>query len=266
MKNIGRTVGNSRQFVSSLARGFLLLDTICKSQSPLGLSQLAKQCQLSISTIQRLAYTLQDLGLISRDEKTKKFRVGPRTIALASTVTENFDLKKIAGPIMKALADETDEVIGLGVLSGDQIVLLEIVINTEKIIKINVNPGDTLPLNATASGKVILAFLHESQRRTLLKKVGLTSLTTKTITSIEDIEDQLQQVKQSGYATAVDEWGYGLSTIAAPIWNEKNEVIATLTIMVPTARMSRRNKILTYKDKVMQTASEISQAIGYKAG
>ena len=202
--------------------------------------------------------------MICRDERTKKFRVGPRTLALASAVTENFDLKKIAGPIMKTLADETDEVIGLSALSGDQIVLLEIVIKTEKIIKINVTPGDTLPLNATASGKIILAFLDDPQRKNLLKNVGLTGLTPKTITSSEDLEAQLEQVKKTGYATAVDEWGYGLSTIAAPIWNENNEVVATLTIMVPTARMSRRNKILSYKNKVIQSAFEISQAIGYQ--
>ena len=241
-----------------------MLDTICKSHSPLGLSQLAKECRLSISTVQRLVFTLQDLGLICRDERTKKFRAGPRTLALASAVTENFDLKKIAGPIMKALADDTDEVIGLGALSGDQIVLLEIVIKTEKIIKINVNPGDTLPLNATASGKVILAFLDDPQRKDLLKNVSMTGLTAKTITSIEDFEAQLDQVKVTGYATAVDEWGYGLSTIAAPVWNDKNEVIAALTIMIPTVLMSRRNKILTYKDKIMQTASAISQAIGHQ--
>ena len=251
-----------RQFVAALGRGFNLLDIICKSPTPLGLSQLAKACHLSVSTIQRLIFTLQDMGLVSRDPRTKKYQVGPRVISLAFAVMDNLELKKVAAPIMAQLADEVDEVIGLGALSGHQVVLLAIVLKTQKIININVTPGDTLPLHATASGKVILAFSDKPQRDILLKNNAMTELTSRTISSLEVFEAQLKKVRQSGFATAIDEGSYGLSTIAAPVRNNRGEVVAALTIMVPTAR-TLKGAITAYRDKIIQTADLISRAIGY---
>ena len=83
-------VNKSRLFVESLARGIGLLDILCKSPSPLGLSELAKQSGLSVSMVQRISYTLQQLGLIDRDLNTKKFRIGPQMITLALAVMEKY--------------------------------------------------------------------------------------------------------------------------------------------------------------------------------
>lgn len=133
----------SRLFVESLARGIGLLDILCKSPSPLGLSELAKQSDLSVSMVQRISYTLQQLGLIDRDLNTKKFRIGPHMITLALAVMENLELKKVALPIMEQLSREINEMVGLGALFGNDIFLIERVIKTQQILNINIKAEET---------------------------------------------------------------------------------------------------------------------------
>ena len=254
----------SRQFVESLARGIGLLDILCKSPSPLGLSELAKQRDLSVSMVQRISYTLQQLGLIGRDLDTKKFQIGPHMITLALAVIENLEVKKVAFPIMEQLSREINEMVGLGALFGNNIFLIERVIKMQQILNINLKPGDLLPFNATAAGKVILAFLPESEADKILKKTRLKKIAVNTITSIRSFKNQMKNVRKCGFATAIDEGANGFSTIAAPVRNNHGNVIASLIIMVPTARAMGDSLIVSFKDKLIQNAAQISYAIGYR--
>ena len=108
-------MANSRQFVESLNRGFKLLSIVCKGTTPMSLSELSKQSNLSISTIQRLTYTLQQMDLLDRDHQTKKFKIGPEMITLSFTVIDNLVLKKVALSYMQELNHQINEVVSLAV-------------------------------------------------------------------------------------------------------------------------------------------------------
>jgi DNA-binding IclR family transcriptional regulator len=253
---------NQRQFVQSLARGFTVLAKVCRSEEPLSLSELAKKSGLSIGAIQRLTYTLEKIGLVERDQRTKRFRTGSQMISLALAITRNLELKKVAHPFMQALSDEVGEVVGLGALEGDQIILVEI-IHTRQLLNINMNIGAIIPPHATSTGKAILAFLPDARVEGILGSQSMTKFTSNTITSIKSFKKELEQVKASGFATAFDENAYGLTTIGAPVKNNDGHVTAALTIMVPSIKISKDKFISAFKKKIVQTADQISAAMGY---
>ena len=254
---------NPRQFVESLARGFKILCIVCESQSSPSLSELAKKSGLSISTIQRLSHTLQQLELLVRDPNTKRFRMGPKMITLALTVINKLELKKIAQPFMQDASDRIGEVVGLGELSGDQIIMTEI-IKTNQILNINMNTGAIIPPHATASGKAILAYVSESKMEAMMNKSLLTEYTGRTMTSKTSIKKQLNEVRQKGYALNIDENAYGFSAIAAPVRNDSGDVIAAVTIMVPSTRVSKEKLVTFLRKEVFKTADNISYAMGYR--
>ena len=154
--------------------------------------------------------------------------------------------------------------VGLGALLGNNIFLIERVIKTQQILNININPGDLLPFNATAAGKVILAFLPESEADEILKKTKLKKIAVNTITSIRSFKNHMKNIRKCGFATAIDEGANGFSTIAAPVRNNHGHVIASLVIMVPTARATGDSLIASFKDKLIQNAAQISYAIGFR--
>jgi DNA-binding IclR family transcriptional regulator len=254
---------NQRQFVQSLARGFRVLAKVCQSETPLSLSELSQKSDLSIGAIQRLTYTLEKIGLVERDPQTKRFRTGSRMISLALAITRNLELKKVAHKFMQALSDEIGEVVGLGSLEGDHIILVEI-IHTQQLLNINMNIGAVIPPHSTATGKAILAFLPDSRVEHILSLRGMTQLTPHTITSVRSFKNELQQVKARGFATAFDENAIGLTTIGAPVRNDNGEVTAAMTIMIPSMKIPKEEFISTFKEKVVHTADQISLAMGYQ--
>jgi IclR family transcriptional regulator, pca regulon regulatory protein len=252
-----------RQFVESFSRGFKLLTIICKSASPLSLSELAKESHLSISTIQRLSYTLLQMGLVDRDLQTKKFKIGPEMITLSFSVIDNLTLKKVAYPHMRKLSEEIDEVVALAVLSGTQVILVES-IKTRQILNVNISGGVSIPFHATASGKAMLAFLPEAKVETILGQTDLDKFTDTTTTSLNAFKALLRKVKKRGFATAVDENILGLGAVAAPIRGNDGDVLAALTVLVPTARVTKEKLVGGYSQKVVQTAERISFDMGYR--
>lgn len=254
---------NSRQFVESLARGFKVLSIVCENQSLLNLSELAKKSGLSISTIQRLSYTLQQLELLDRDPATKRFQIGPKMVSLALAVVNDLEIKRIARPYMQDTSDRIGEVVGLMVRSGTQIILADI-IRTDQILNINMNTGAIVPPHAAASSKSILAFIPETEMEAILNRAEFTPFTKNTITSIDTYKKQLKEVRRSGYAVAVEENAYGFSAIAAPIRDNRGEVIASVTIMVPSFRITKEKLIRSFRKEVLEAAGIISYAMGYR--
>jgi IclR family KDG regulon transcriptional repressor len=255
---------NPRLFLKSLARGFQMLDTVCSSPVSFGLSELAKECGFNISHIQRLSYTLQEIGIIDRDPKTKKFRIGPKMIALAAAVMKNMELKKIAFPIMSELCNEIKEVVGLGVLTGNDVVLIESILNTAQILNVSITPGDRVPVHATALGKTILAYLPPTEADAFLESYKPVALTPNTINSISALKNQLKKIRESGFAEAYDESTYGLSALAAPVRDSNGRVVAALAIMIPTIRAKDDSRMKFYLNKLLIASNQISFAIGYR--
>jgi DNA-binding IclR family transcriptional regulator len=254
---------DSRQFVESIGRGFKLLSIVCNSTTPLSLSELSKESQLSVSTIQRLTYTLQQLGLLDRDQKTKKFKIGPEMITLSFSVIESLVLKEVARPHMQQLSEQLDEVVELATLSGNRIIIIE-AIKTQQILNVNTSPGIKIPAHATAAGKAILAFLPEPTRKSILQEDGMSKLTDNTITSSSAYMKELKEVQKRGFATALDEFTIGLGAVAAPIRGNTGDVLASLTVMAPTVRVTKDKLMDFYSEKVVQAAKRISFDVGFR--
>lgn len=254
---------NQRQFVQSLARGCSVLATVCQSETQLSLSELVKKSELSTGAIQRLTYTLEKIGMLERDPLTKRFRTGSQMISLALTVTRNLELQKVAHPFMKALSDEIGEVVGLGAIEGNHIILLD-VIHTQQVLNINLNMGADIVPHATSTGKAILAYLPDTRVEQIISARGLTKFTADTITSAKSFKKELEQIKALGYATAFDEYTVGLTTIGAPVRNSDGVVAASVTIMAHSMKTPKEKFVSSFKKKVVQTADQISHAMGYR--
>ena len=256
-------MANSRQFVESFSRGFKLLEIICKGKTPLSLSELSKESKLSLSAIQRLTFTLQHLGLLDRDLRTKKFRIGPEMITLSFIVIDNLALKKVAYPYMQELNEKINEVVALAVFSGTQVILIES-IKTNQLLNVDTSGGVSIPFHATASGKAMLAYMPEAEADLLLSKLSFEKFTETTITSLKAFKAELPKVKKKGFASSIEESNHGLYAVAAPIRRNDGDVLAALTVLVPTARVSKGKLIDEYGPQVAKMAKRISFDMGFR--
>ena len=259
----GNSMETPRNFIESLSRGIHLLSALSESPLPLSLTELSHRMGLSKSTVQRLTYTLQQLGYLDRDQETKKFRLGQRAVLLGLSIVKHSDLRKVAFPHLHQTSKEIGETVNLAILDGVDIVYVER-IKTQQILNINLEVGSRLPAYCTSMGKAILAFLPEEQLEELLKAMKLKPQTSNTITSREALRRELEKVRRRGFATNNEELSHGLRSVAAPVRDAGGQVIAAVNIAVPSSRVQLKRLETVLAQKVIETADRISLNLGYR--
>jgi DNA-binding IclR family transcriptional regulator len=120
--------------------------------------------------------------------------------------------------------------------------------------------GQHIPLHATSNGKVLLSGLSSDEVDARLPR--LPSYTTDTVTSRARLRRELAEVRDQGYAVAVDELEVGLTAIAAPIRNAHGDVIASLSVSGPTFRLGE-SRVKELVSGVQDAADEVSRRLGY---
>ncbi|HUZ86904.1 MAG TPA: IclR family transcriptional regulator [Candidatus Baltobacterales bacterium] len=246
--------------VRSVERAIAILDLLAQGGWQSG-ADVARDLSVHRSTALRLLATLERHGLVERDQRTAKYRLGRRLPQLASVVTGEFDLRYVARPVCESLAGALGETVTLDVLAGDVIVPIEQATASTSMVSVNWL-GRRTPVHCTASGKVILAFAPQPVRQRLLAH-PLERSTVHTITDRDELEKQLEAARESGMARTFEELELGLDAIAAPVFGADGEVVAALDVSGPSHRLrqSDRPELLRM---TQAGAADLSRRLGFR--
>jgi DNA-binding IclR family transcriptional regulator len=247
--------------LQSVVRAMQLLEVIAED-GEMGVSDLARHLGVHKATASRLASTLASRGLIERDRTTGRYRLGFGLIRLAGAVMANLDLVRVARPILEDLAHETRETVNLGVLTGDSVVYVDQLSGARSVVSVSW-VGRRTPLHCTSNGKVLLAYLPASERDRLLGR-DLERLTARTIVDPVQLGAELEDVRQRGYATALEELEEGLNAVAAPVRRADGAVAAALSVSGPAFRMTARD-MPRIGQITARSATEISRRLGHRS-
>src|SRR5712691_1460529 len=246
--------------VRSVDRAISILDVLAAGGGLSG-AEVARELHVHRSTALRLLGTLERHGLVERDPRTAKYRLGRRLPQLASVVTGEFDLRYVARPVCEALAAATGETVTLDVLDGDEIVPIEQSTGSTAFVSVNWL-GRRTPVHCTASGKIILAFAAEPTRQRLLAK-PLVPLTARSITDVGELEKQLGAAREAGFARTFEELEVGLDAIAAPVFSTDGEVVAAIDVSGPAHRL-QSGGAPDLVGLTREAAADLSRRLGYR--
>ena len=246
--------------IRSVDRAVAILDLLAAEGWRTG-ADVARELGVHRSTALRLLATLDRHGLVERDPRTAKYRLGRRLAQLASSVRGEVDLRQAARPVCEQLARQLGETVTLDVLDGDEIVPIEQASGSTSVMSVNWL-GTRSPVHCTASGKVILAFGPQAVRAAILGR-ALERRTQNTITDPADLDAQLREVRESGYARTSEELEVGLNAIAAPVRGADGEVVAGLDVSGPAHRIAPagRHELVA---RTREAADDLSHRLGYR--
>jgi DNA-binding IclR family transcriptional regulator len=94
-------------------------------------------------------------------------------------------------------------------------------------------------LHTGASGRAVMAFLPDDERRAVVERTRLAPATEHTITSLQELERVLAEVRERGYAFSQEERRLGGIGIASPVFGPGGQVVAEVGVSVPTQRFVR---------------------------
>ena len=189
---------------------------------------------------------------------------GPN-IKRSSLLGNQLDLRKVAEPILRDLAEITKETVHMVVLDANEVVYID-KIETRQItggLKMASSVGARNPVHTCAVGKVLAAHLSEEDLDYLIKQKGLPQRTTNTITNPAAFKEHLKIVRSQGYAIDDEENERGIRCLAAPIFGEKGRPVAAISVSGPAFRVTKKVAQETLKKEVMKAAFAISERLGF---
>ena len=222
--------------VRSVDRAAALMLALGESQGEAGVTELARRLGLHKSTASRLLATLQKRGLVEQDDETGKYRLGLVVIRLAERAERTLDLRGIAMPELEHLARLTHETTSLGVLDREALLTVAQA-DGPNLIAVGDWTGRSIPLHASASGKVVMAALAEREVLRIVRR-GLVAYTERTIVGLEPLLEELSRVRRRGYATTLGEHEAAMNAVAAPVLDARGAVVAAVDVRGPAFRVT----------------------------
>lgn len=226
MADPGRTV---------LSRAIAILDSFSHDRPEQTLTSIVRTTGLAPATVHRLLAELVAWGGLERSGRGR-YRVGLRLWQLGALAPANRRLRDVALPYLEDLYEVTHQVVHLAVLDDNQVLYVEKLAArpTEDLVSVVSQVGRRLPLHATGPGKVLLAFSPPE----LLDEViaaGLPRLTPHTITDPDRLRRAIADIRHSKVSLTRDEITVGASSVAAPVFDHRGAVTASVSVVVPSA-------------------------------
>ena len=222
-------------FMTSLARGLLVIQAFTPQTPHMTISQLAAKTNLSRAAVRRCLYTLSKLGFAGVEEGSR-YALRPRMMQLSNTYAASNPLSKAAQPILERMSATLRESFSVATLDGEDIVYIARS-TTSRVMSDDLHIGSRLPAYCTSMGRVLLAWLPGEQLEHYLAHVKLVSYTARTVSSTEKLRLVLRNVRRQGYALVDQEYEVGLRSLAVPIYSPTGRVTATLNLSGSSPRM-----------------------------
>lgn len=250
------------QTVAAIERAadvILYFTTVDRADS--GITEIARDLGMPKAAVHRVLASLRSRDLVSLDEITRRYSLGPAALWLGLTYLDRLDVCGLAAAQLPGLSQATNETATLSVRTGNSRVYVEQVTPPREVI-MSVRIGIPYPLHAGASSKAFLAFMRDSEIDAYLR-TAMEPVTPATIVDEDKLREQLLQIRQRGWADSVGERQAGASSVAAPVLNHAGAPAAVLSISGPADRFV---KIKSQAAKtLLETTRLLSAQLGYVA-
>ncbi|MBN1562210.1 MAG: IclR family transcriptional regulator [Anaerolineae bacterium] len=216
--------------------------------------EISQHLDIPKSTVYRYIRILHEKGLLEK-VGSAEYGLGAVLIEMGrKTLASNREMRLVALPSMKRLAEATGESVSLMRRYNHRAVCVES-IEGRHALRVTIERGRTQPLHAGASSIILLAALPEDQWDEVLD-VPLERFTNATITDLGELRAHVRDVIDQGYAISDGEIDVGARAIAVPLRDHRNEIVAALSIEAPASRMTNE-VILHYIDMLKHEARTI---------
>lgn len=250
------------ELVRSVVKITSLFEALAK-QDEMGLTEISKSIRVHKSTAYRFLTSLKELGYVKQNPETEKYSLSLRLFEVGAEVLARLNEREEARPVMKRLAEQTEETIHLGMLDQDEVVYID-KIDSPQTLRMYSQIGRRSPAYCTGIGKVLLAWAPPEITNRLLGKGTLYRFTEHTIIEPYLLKERLHHIREHGYGEDNEEHEAGICCVAAPIRDMRGEVTAAISIAMPKLRF-QTERLAYLRKLVIEATREISSRLGCPA-
>lgn len=212
----------------------------------LGVNEVARFLSLSPSVVHRLMITLREHDFLEQDDRSRKFRIGPKALEVGLRFHKRNSFASLALQAMQqALPEYTCFV---GVLVEDEVLMLAAAEGTGPI-KIGVRAGERRHAHCTAVGKALLALRPDDEVLRILSRSGMPRITPASITEPSRLLEDLKAIRERGYAVNDEESLPGVVSIGVAVDDTFGRPVGAISVSAP--------KFMVTPDRIHEVGSTL---------
>jgi len=195
----------SKEEVSALARGLVLLKTIGMAAAPMSNRDLADATGIPKATVSRLTATLVGAGYLRQSRDSERFSLGPALLDMSSRYLRHFDLRAVARPHLTELSEFAGASIHVGVRDELDMLVIDSLRPRSALISSRIEVGFRFSIATSAAGRAYLAALPEPERDLLLDQIRIE--TGENWPAVESrLTAGIDEYERLGFCTSFGEW------------------------------------------------------------
>lgn len=239
--------------IKNITDAFEILDLLNKHQE-LGITEITEKTGLSKTTVFRLIKSLEAVHAI-KQKPDQKYILDYQIAKYAQNAGKSDQLSNLAEPFMKEIREQTGESVNLGVEYEGEVLIINTIEGEFYQLQTTLLPVS--PLYCSGMGKLFLSEWSDGKLEDYFKTVK--SRTVNTLKDVAAFKKEQQQIKLDKIAVDNEEYEYGLSCYAVPIYNQNQKLICSLSVSGPTSRL--KNKGIEKLIAVLKEQAELFQQV-----
>lgn len=253
-----RMVNKSTDTIASLAKGLQVIECFGAESPRLTISEVAQRTELDRATARRCLLTLHAQGYAEFDGKF--FTPTPRILRLGMGALAALPLPQIVQPWLDQLSDQIGQSTSVSILDDTEIVYLARAAQ-KRVMSIGLLPGSRLPAHCTSMGRVLLAALPIEDQRAALERSDLSPRTPNSLTEPAAILAEFAAIQAQGFCVIDQEVEMGLRSIAVPLLNAHNQVVAAVNVGAAASQPNAAEMVAHYKAPLLRLQAGLKRVL-----
>ena len=250
-----------RHFVTALARGLEVLACFRHGERVLGNQELARRCGLAKSTVSRLTHTLTKLGYLIYVEDSAKYSLGTATLSLGSAMLSRLQIRKLAHPLMRQLADFSGSLVSLG--SRDRLSMVYIdAVRGSSAVTLSLDSGARIQIATSAMGRAYMTAVSEAERDDIMRRVREVADAGRWPELQRGVSKALRDIRDLGVCCSFGEWQKDVNAIAVPVRPGDGLPPMAINCGAPAYIASKEFLLEEVRPRLIALAGELETSLG----
>ena len=224
----------------------------------LSAQQIADLVHEPLSSTYRLLQSLSLVDWVQASPRRGLYRLGVYFVRVGGSCEDRLDVRREALAPLTTLRQRTGWTASLFLRRGTRAVCVER-LESASVRSTVIQVGDSLPLDVGAPSLVLLAFLPDGERRSVVQQLDESRPATSPRPP-EALEAALRQVRRQRFARSDGEATPGIADLAAPVFNHRGELVASIDLSGLSAPFLAREG--EFAAAVRATAGTVSLLLG----
>ena len=247
---------------AALERSLRILELLAVHPEGCALSSVAARLGMPLSATHRLLTALCEAGYIKQSREQGDYVLTMKLVSLGLGFLSNAGVVDIAQPMLDRLAEESGELVRLGVLDGEVLTFVGKAQGATRGLRYDPDMGLSVKLSCSAAGHAWLATLSDDEALSVVGRQGFgkpADFGPNAPTTAKALLTYLRAARKRGFSMIIEAFAPGMSAMSAAVRKRDGEVIGVVTIAGPSVRLTEQ-RLLSLGPALLRTAADVGAA------